>query len=208
MSTIIAPPVLTGDERLLLAAVNRHRRADGWTPGDSETIHPGAKLAADWRYGYTVDGKDGRTLRIRLLTDHGSTHRVAAEVDVDSVREAIDVAVALDLLPQGLSSAYRAGLEAPRYTDPLRLTAEAIDRAYMDGGNVGWQILDARDETTWHDITGIVDRCEDPDCTIDGLMPGVVCVIVLSTAWAAGQGHLESDELVTVRIPARQEAAK
>lgn len=100
---------LTRDERQLLVAVRRHLRSDGWTVYGDEAEHRGAKLAADWRYEWSVDGKRGRILQIKLLTQYGGTHRIVADVDVDSVQEAVDVAVAIGLLPQGMSSAYRAG---------------------------------------------------------------------------------------------------
>lgn len=102
----------------------------------------------------------------------------------------------------------------PTYTAPVRLSAETIERAYMDAGDPTkptqiltqpWQVLDARDETTWHTITGLVE-CEDPDCVISDI-PGVVCVVLASDAWAAGSAHLESDELLTVRIPAGEVSA-
>ncbi|MGI5178645.1 hypothetical protein ACQEVZ_20145 [Dactylosporangium sp. CA-152071] len=106
-------PHLTRAERDLFTAVRRHLRADGWTVYGDEAEHRGARIAADWTYPWSVDGKTGRILRIKLLTALGSTQRIAADVDVDSVQEAVDVAVALGLLPQGMSSVYQAGLEAP-----------------------------------------------------------------------------------------------
>lgn len=104
--------VLNRDERQLLTAVNRHLRADGWTRTHNGIRNIGAHLAADWAYDYHVDGKTGRSLQVRLLGPGGRTERVALEVDVDSVQEAVDVAVAVGLLSQGFSSAYRAGVES------------------------------------------------------------------------------------------------
>lgn len=214
MPTIVrqSPAPLTRDERQLLAAVNRHRRANAWIMGydysqprpkhGGEAQHRGSGIAVDWLFSWEIDGKTGRSLRIRLLNRQGYTERIALEADVDSVQEAVDTLVVHGLVPQGLSSTYRAGLEAPRYTAPFRLTAEIIDRTYLDAEAPGWQLLDPRDEQTWHDITGIAE-CEKPECVISDI-PGVTCVVLLSTAWAesGGAGHLESDKLVTVRIPA------
>lgn len=191
---------LTRSERDLIVAARRHLRADGWTFYHREAEHRRAQIAADWTYAWNTDGKDGRVLRIRHLTPHGSTQQIAAEVDVDSVREAIDVVVALGLLPQGMSSQYKAGIEAPRWTGQLTMRADQIEAVYVDQDAPGWQILDARDEVTWHDIASVAE-CDDDICAINDIL-GITCVVVLSRAFNAYAAHLESDETAQVRIPA------
>jgi hypothetical protein len=99
---------LTRDERTLLAAVSKHLRIDGWLFDHGIARNPAERLNANWMY----PRGDGRMLQLRRLNEHGFTDRVPLEVAVDSVTEAVDVAVALGLLPQGMSSAYRAGRES------------------------------------------------------------------------------------------------
>lgn len=180
----------TRDERDLVAAVRRHLRADGWKLYPGEAEHRGAHLAADWTYAWNTDNKNGRVLRVRLLTPHGSTQQVVAEVDVDSVREAVDVGAAIGLLPQGMSSQYRAGREsAPSWTAPLTLAADQVDP--------GWQLLDASTEASWHLVTEVRD-CVDKHAEWED----TGCTILVSTAYSAGEAHMPSDTTVDVRIPA------
>lgn len=100
------------DERRLLATVRRWMRANGWIIDRDEAEHRGARLIVDWAYRWAIDGKTGRVLRVRLLHDHGATKHTCFDVNVDSVREAVDLAVAYGMLPLAFSSAYRAGLDA------------------------------------------------------------------------------------------------
>lgn len=91
---------------------------------------------------------------------------------------------------------------ATRYTDRLTLHADDLD---VPSGPK-WQILDASDEETWHDITALVE-CEDPDCTI-AIDDEVECVVVRSAAYASGFGHYPADAMVDVRIPASRDGAQ
>ncbi|MFF5228420.1 hypothetical protein [Dactylosporangium sp. NPDC000521] len=124
-----------------------------------------------------------------IQLDAGERHIVnlLAEMPADTV------AAALQLLER-----CRAGAGA--YTTRLTLAAGEIERAYTNDLAARWQILDAKDEATWHDITGLVE-CDDNACSAAN-EPGGTCVAVLSTAWAGGVVHLHSAETVHVRIPA------
>ncbi len=104
--------VLTRDERTLLAAVSKHRRTNGWRPVRGGFRHEGAFVGIDWHEPWLFDGHTGHTIVVRLLDRHLSTRRVCHEVDVDSVQEAVDVAVLAGVLPAAFSSTYRAGLAA------------------------------------------------------------------------------------------------
>lgn len=103
---------LTDDERQLVIAASKHRRANGWRRIPGGFRHDGALLAVDWHEPWLVDGYTGRTIRVRLLDHAFHTQRVCYEVDVDTVQEAVDVAVLAGLLPAAFSSTYRAGLAA------------------------------------------------------------------------------------------------
>lgn len=85
---------------------------------------------------------------------------------------------------------------SPRaYTDRLTLPAELVE--------AGWQILNSRDETTWHDIGQVVD-CADPGCTTTAGIgdEDVSCIVLVGEAWGDGFAHFPTTALVDVRIPA------
>lgn len=204
MSTIVSPttrPRLTRGERDLLARVSRYCRQAGWRYGlTSRFTAPDRSLDADW---WSYHRADSTLLQISTLSRVGTPTGSVCSAEVSSVREAVDIACAYGLLPLDFSSAYRAALadaeRMPRYSAQLAMRADQIEATYTDQPAPGWQILDARDETTWHPIAGVAD-CEDVECSINDI-PGIYCVVVLSTAWAAGSAHLESDEQLQVRIP-------
>ncbi|MET8265972.1 hypothetical protein ABZU92_18495 [Micromonospora arida] len=89
------------EDRRLLAEVSRWRKDNGWTNTD---------------FGW-VD--DLRTVRVRpneagfqvWRKDADAPHFTGqpTEYPAESVREAIDMLVALNVLPEGFSSAYKAG---------------------------------------------------------------------------------------------------
>jgi hypothetical protein len=89
---------------------------------------------------------------------------------------------------------------ATRYTDRLTFPADDLDAP----SGPKWQVLDAKDEETWHDITALVE-CEDPDCTVS-IDDEVECVVVRSSAYSGGFGHFPADAMVDVRIPASRGA--
>lgn len=181
MTTIVNDRPLTRDERDLLAAVSRHLRADGWTLTPGRARHPSG-IAACWQYDWHVDGKTGRSLQVRILNRHGYTARVPLEVDADSVREAVDVAVAVGLLPQGMSSAYQAGREsASRWTEPLPVHAEDIRPGWLFYGS---------------GLVLAVDECDLPA----NLCPWHGNCVVFTTA-DCGRVHYRATSRFRVSIP-------
>jgi hypothetical protein len=89
----------------------------------------------------------------------------------------------------------------PLYTDRLRLHADDVD---VPANGPRWQILDAGDETTWHDV-GAVAKCEDADCPVavlDLVGDEVECIVLVSAVWEDGEAHMPADTMVDVRIPA------
>ena len=71
--------------------------------------------------------------------------------------------------------------------------------AYADQVRPGWQVLDARDETTWHLVA------EARECPVDHDDPTLAdegCVVFVSAAYADGEAHWGADSTHTVRIPA------
>lgn len=88
-----------------------------------------------------------------------------------------------------------AAVRAASWTAPLDVYAEQVD--------TGWQILDAKDEETWHPVTGVAE-CEDPNCAVRA--EGYDCTVLVSSAWTEGYAHCDSDGLVKVRIPAGEPA--
>jgi hypothetical protein len=143
-------------------------------------------------------------LQISTLSAYGTHTSSICSAEIGSVDQAVDIAVAYGLLPLDFSSAYRAARAAAAlvsaYTSAIAMRADQVEQTYVDELAPGWQVLDARDELTWHDIAGVAD-CEDDTCRINDII-GVTCVVLLSDAWAAGAAHLVSDETVQVRIPA------
>ncbi len=90
---------------------------------------------------------------------------------------------------------------APRYTAPLTLPAAVMD---VPEHGPKWQVLDAKDEETWHDLTEVVD-CANPQCEVRTEWQGdgePDCVVLVSAAYADGFAHWDVEDLVSVRIPA------
>ena len=90
---------------------------------------------------------------------------------------------------------------AERYTAPLTLPAAVLE---VPEQGTRWQVLDAKDETTWHDLTEVVD-CANPHCDVRAEWQGdgePDCVVLVSTAYADGFAHWDVEDLVSVRIPA------
>jgi hypothetical protein len=90
---------------------------------------------------------------------------------------------------------------AVHYTARIELHADQLD---VPVAGPRWQVLDASDETSWHDLEAVVE-CEDPSCEYradsdDEDAPG--CTVLVSQAWKAGFEHHASDGMVSVRIPA------
>lgn len=198
-------PHLTPAERQLLATVSRYAHAAGWRMGGKKGlgsfVAPDQSLDVDW---WSFHRADSTVLQITALTEWGTPKGSICHAEISSVREAVDIACAYGLLPQDFSSAHQAAVDAaalaPRYTRRLAMRADQIEAVYVDELAPGWQVLDARDETTWHDVLGVAD-CEDDACRIRDII-GITCVVLLSTAYTDGAAHLESDEHVQVRIPA------
>jgi hypothetical protein len=90
---------LTADDRVLLREVFRAARRKGWRRlhGDPEYSYPGSRYWAD----------DRNT--IIELNKHGWLETDVSQVDCLKVELAVDVLVAIDVLPAHLSSTYKAG---------------------------------------------------------------------------------------------------
>lgn len=126
------------DERQLLVAVRRHLRANGWTLFPGRAIHTDAHLAALWTTPWADDDKAGRILEIRVTGSFGIAKRTCFTAEVDTVREAVDLAVAYGILPLAFSSAYRAGIDATEAViAELRL---ADTRHILDLRADGWTL--------------------------------------------------------------------
>lgn len=201
-------PYLTRDERDLLAAVSRYCRAAGWRMGGARGLGsfvcPDKTLDVDW---WSFHRADSTVLQISALTEWGTPRGSICHAEISSAQEAVDIGVAYGLLPADFSSGFKASGEAmladvltPRYTSRIAMRADQIEAVYMDELAPGWQVLDARDETTWHEVLGVAD-CEDDTCKIRDII-GITCVVLLTDAWAGGAAHLMSDQTVQVRIPA------
>lgn len=206
----VTRPHLTRGERDLLAAISRYCRAAGWcyggVNGASNFTDPDKTLDVDW---WSYHRGASTVLQISTISAYGTHTGSICSAEIGSVREAVDIACAYGLLPQDFSSSFRAAVDAaalmPRYTGAIAMRADQVEQTYVDELAPGWQVLDARDELTWHDILGVAD-CEDDTCRIRDII-GVTCVVLLSHAWGDGFAHLVSDETVQVRIPALQPAA-
>jgi len=108
------PPVLTLQERLLLAEISQHLRESGWLrPEEPQRLRdvgwPGApgwrwcpdkNLAVEWRLPSHADPGE-----IRVLGD------LVCTAQVGTVAQAVDVAVAMGVLPPPFCSAYGSGVE-------------------------------------------------------------------------------------------------
>ena len=201
-------PYLTREERDLLTRISRYCRAAGWryggVSGSGDFVAPDKSLDADW-WSFRRPDRDGTVLQISTLSAYGTHTGSICTAEVGSVAEAVDIACAYGLLPADFSSAYRAAGDAaalaPAYTSRIAMRADQIEAVYVAELAPGWQVLDARDELTWHDIRGIAD-CEDDTCWVGRGQLGVECVVVLADAWGAGAAHLASYETVQVRMPA------
>ncbi|MGN9802024.1 hypothetical protein [Micromonospora sp. L32] len=118
----------TTSDRHLLAEVSRWRKANGWTlSGQRGWVN--ARCSADatvavdyhpYRDGFTVACKDDRTGTWPLYPDFRAA---------DSVRQAVDMLVALDILPARLSSLADTML---RLADELESegSTDQLDSAY------------------------------------------------------------------------------
>lgn len=96
MTAPLAAPATT--DRELLVAVRRWARSAGWWLGWSGWHSHDGAIVVDW-----TEGRDEITVRRK-----GST--LGRDYPVASVRQAVDILCALDVLPPHLSSAYRAAL--------------------------------------------------------------------------------------------------
>lgn len=177
-------PHLTRDERDLLRGVFRYCHLAGWRMGGAQGrrgnfVSPDKSMDADW---WSYRRPDGTILQLSTLTEWGTPKGSICHAEISSVREAVDIACAYGLLPQDFSSAHRAIL----YTAPLTLPADQVD--------VGWQLLDASDETSWHPVTAVLE-CEDEHAETFvhptlGEMPGYIAGRcghrVAGSEWRAG----------------------
>jgi hypothetical protein len=88
----------------------------------------------------------------------------------------------------------------PRYTDRLTLHADDLD-VPVDGPR--WQVLDAKDQQTWHDLDAITECELGEQCPIAASLPSdVECIVLIGTAWGDGFAHTPADAMIDVRIPA------
>ena len=197
-------PHLTRSERDLLTAISRYCRAAGWRYGGvngvGDFVAPDKSVDVDW---WSYHRSTSSVLQISTLSAYGTHTGSVCSAEIGSVDEAVDIACAYGLLPANFSSAYRVAAAdaalAPRYTHRIAMRADQIEAVYVDELAPGWQVLDARDETTWHDVLGVAD-CEDDTCRIRDII-GITCVVLLSPGYSGERAHLESDETVQVRIP-------
>ncbi|MET7867943.1 hypothetical protein [Micromonospora taraxaci] len=91
------------EDRRLLAEVSRWRKDNGWGR-DCRGVY----TSADRTFGVDIcDGRDGMAAGFRIM--RGLLLTKPTEYPAETVREAIDMLVALNVLPARFSSAYRAG---------------------------------------------------------------------------------------------------
>lgn len=187
--------VLTRAERVTLAAVSKHLRLDGWLVDHGTARNRGAHgpVTANWQYNARSNtDPGGRLLQVRILNAQGFTKAVTLEADVYSVTEAVDVLVAVGLLPQGLSSAYAAGREsAPQWTEPIEMYAEDV--------RPGWLLVGpTSDGAEWREP--VISTSE---CTGDGC-PWFGNCVFLTGELVVGRmlpGHYRATRRISVRIP-------
>lgn len=120
--TAVDTPTTVADktaDRQLLVDVHRWARANGWTISTTGWINAAYDSLADIAVGWDEDG-----LRVWRKEQSSSGHRYwpipSTDYPVATVRQAVDVLVALRILPVHLSSAYRA-----RATEVARLRGRA-----------------------------------------------------------------------------------
>lgn len=88
---------------------------------------------------------------------------------------------------------------AQPYTDTLTLHADDLD---VPPAGPRWQVTDAKDETTWHDLDAIAECELGEACPIAASLPSdVECIVLVGTAWADGFAHTPADAMIDVRIP-------
>lgn len=120
-------------------------------------------------------------------------HLVLTEL-LDDIQQSRGVAEILPPSPEVIAALWNSNLPVA-YTAPLDLRADQID-VPVDGP--AWQVLDARDEETWRDVTNVVE-CEEEHPDEDDIDE---CVVLVSDAYIEGDAHLPVDATVRVRVPA------
>lgn len=186
MSTIVGDTRrhLTRSERDLLAAISRYCRAAGWRFGGArgglgDFVAPDKSLDVDW---WSYRRGTSTVLQISTLSQYGTHNGSICHAEISAVREVVDIGCALGLLPADFSSA----ASTASYTSPLLLRADQFD--------VGWLLLDASDETTWHPVTAVLECEEDHAETyvhpevgeMPGYMAGRCGHRVAQSEWRAG----------------------
>lgn len=129
---------LSTDERQLIAEALRYARSQGWAR---------MKPAGRWRknslrfdYRLPIDGRDTAWLKV-YWTGSNKTKPPHGNAIVSSVAQAVDVLVAVGVLPAELSSAYREGVadELENYRD---LSIEQLMEIEVDKV---WEHLESND---------------------------------------------------------------
>lgn len=206
----------------------------GWAYEGAEVLPPGLDvIEALW--GQPVTGArsaaaEMEELKQRFLAELGGpmvvlpvqvpdAERVAAAIrafrfwnygmdDVDPNSEyaewvpALAADIVASFVPESAAAVPVEGGPAAAYTARLTLHVDQLD---VPGAGPRWQILDARDEQTWHDVTGLTE-CEDHRYPIGDDEDETPCVVVISTAYVEGEAHWPSDSTIDVRIPAEAPA--
>lgn len=113
-------------ERALLASVHRWARTHGWHAERHSWRNGGpASATVDVRWGRNEIGVS-RVVDRLALNNHG-VWSCTTWIRVSSVVQAVDVLVALGILPVWLSSAY--GLAEDRYREQVETLTEELGRA-------------------------------------------------------------------------------
>jgi hypothetical protein len=126
VTTNVTTPT-TGADRRLLADVHRWARTNGWTP-------------ADWRGRQNAPTEDQATIAVRTneagfqvwrkTTDAPHFTGQPTDYPADSVRQAVDLLAALNILPAQFSSAYQAGWHDGYFADVEDETRAEIRAAW------------------------------------------------------------------------------
>lgn len=117
----------TTTDRELLVAVRRWATAAGWVPYGLHGWTDPAGMSTAYRTGTAVDW-DHRSITVYRRTNHWHWDR--REYPVDSARQAVDVLVAVGVLPPHLSSAYQVAQAEREQADRDAQQAYA-DRAHL-----------------------------------------------------------------------------
>jgi len=126
-----APDVTSTEDRRLLAEVHRWARTNGWSTSWRGWINEANLIDAAVA---VMPEPDHSAIRVTWRKGDGGWH-TSRQFDVIDVREAIDMLVALNILPARFSSAYEAGvIDGNVGVGPLLAAVEQVIAA----GQLDW----------------------------------------------------------------------